>query len=317
MTLLSRIAVPAVIAGSLLASPAFAADKMTLILDWFVNPDHAPIKIAEARGFFAEEGLEVEVVEPADPSDPPKLVAAGKAELAISYQQDLHMAVDEGLPLIRIGTLVDSPLNSLVVLEDGPIKSIADLKGRKVGFSVGGFEEALLGAMLKNVGLSLNDVELINVNWSLSPSVIQGQVDAVIGAFRNFELHQMDIVGHPGRAFFVEEEGFPAYDELIFVANKDNLDDDKLKRFLRAIEKATAYLAANPDESWQAFIEGRSELNDELNKRAWADTIPLFATKASALNEERYQVVPAYLKDYGIITEVKPVSAYAIDLFAN
>ena len=129
-----------------------------------------------------------------------------KADIAVSYQPQLHLHVAQGLPLVRIGTLVATPLNSLVVLADGPISSLGDLKGAKIGYSVDDFETALLGAMLERHGLSLDDVELINVNFSLSPSLIAGQTDAVVGAFRNFELNQMDIVGHPGRAFYVEEQ---------------------------------------------------------------------------------------------------------------
>ncbi len=206
-------------------SSAPAADKLTVLLDWFVNPDHATLVVADERGYFAEAGLEVEIIAPADPNDAPKLVAAGQADVGISYQPQLQIQVAAGLPLARIATIVATPLNSVVVLADGPIRSIADLKGRKVGFSVGGFEDALLKAMLARHGLGLDDVTLVNVNFSLSPSLLSGQVDAVIGAFRNFELNQMDLVGHPGRAFFVEEEGVPAYDELIAVANKTRVGD--------------------------------------------------------------------------------------------
>ena len=110
-------------------------DKLTIGLDWFINPDHAPLIIAQKRNFFKDVGLEVEMIEPADPNDPPKLVAAGKLDLAISYQPQLHIQVDQGLPVVRVGTLVSVPLNSLVVLKDGRIKSIADLKGKNVGFS--------------------------------------------------------------------------------------------------------------------------------------------------------------------------------------
>ena len=214
-----------------LAAPARAADELTLLLDWFVNPDHAPILIAEETGLFEERGLEVEVIAPADPNDPPKLVAAGRADIAVSYQPQLHIQANAGLPLVRVGTLVATPLNTLVVLEDGGIESVADLKGRKVGFSVGGFEDALLGAMLAEHGLSLDDVELVNVNFALSPALLSGQVDAVIGAFRNFELNQLELEGRPGRAFYPEEEGVPPYDELIFIANRGALDDDRLPRF--------------------------------------------------------------------------------------
>ena len=121
------------------SATAAAADKLTVLLDWFVNPDHGPLIVAEQLGYFRAAGLDVEMIAPADPNDPPKLVAAGKADVAVSYQPQLHMQVAQGLPLVRIGTLVATPLNSLVVLRDGPIKKIADLKGRKIGFSVGGF----------------------------------------------------------------------------------------------------------------------------------------------------------------------------------
>ncbi|MGB1026797.1 MAG: ABC transporter substrate-binding protein, partial [Rhodospirillaceae bacterium] len=144
------------------AGPAVAQEEkaeITVLLDWFLNPDHGPLIIAQEKGYFAEQGLEVELIAPADPNDPPKLVAAGQAEIAISYQPQLHIQISEGLPLVRFGTLVATPLNSLVVLEDGPIKAISDLKGKKVGFSVGGFEDALLSAMLKKHGLSLDDIE--------------------------------------------------------------------------------------------------------------------------------------------------------------
>ena len=155
-------------------------DKITIGLDWFINPDHAPLIIAEQRGYFKELGLDVEMIEPADPNDPPKLVAAGKLDLAISYQPQLHIQVDQGLPVVRIGTLVSVPLNSLVVLENGPIKSISDLKGKKIGFSVGGFEEALLSGMLEKYNIKMTDVDLVNINFSLSPSLIAKKVDAVI-----------------------------------------------------------------------------------------------------------------------------------------
>ena len=143
------------------------------------------------------------------------------------------------------------------MLEGGPIKAIADLKGRKIGFSVGGFEDALLGAMLGHHGLKLADVELVNVNFALSPALLSGQVDAVIGAFRNFELNQLALEGRPGRAFYPEEQGVPTYDELIFLANNAALDDPRLGRFLDAVEQGVQYLVNHPDESFALFVKGR------------------------------------------------------------
>ncbi len=298
----------------LVATPAAAQDRMTLILDWFVNPDHGPIIVAQELGYFAEVGLEVEVIAPADPSDPPKMVAAGQADLAISYQPQLHLQVAEGLPLTRVGTLVATPLNCLLVLEDGPINTLSDLAGRSIGFSVAGVEEALLSALLSEGGLTLEDVELVNVNWSLSPAVMSGQVDAVIGAFRNFELNQMDIEGVPGRCFYLEEHGLPPYDELIYVANPEVMDTNRITRFLSATERATQYIVNHPEESWALFAATSAELDDELNARAWVDTLPRFALRPAALDQSRYARFEAFLYKAGLVEGVRPVSAMAVDL---
>ncbi len=291
-----------------------ADDELTVILDWFVNPDHAPLFVAQQRGYFRERGLEVKFIAPADPNDPPKLVAAGKADLAISYQPQLHVQVDRGLPLIRIATLVATPLNCLVVLRDGPVGELGNLKGRKVGFSVGGFEDALLARMLARHGLELGDVELVNVNFSLSPALISGQVDAVIGAFRNFELNQMDIVGKPGRAFYVEEEGVPAYDELIVVAHRDRITEGRLRAFVDALEAGVQYLTNHPEHSWTLFLEANPGLDDELNRRAWRDTLPRFALRPGALDSNRYARFSEFLQQMGLIDRARPASSYAVEL---
>ena len=310
----------ALVAGMMVTgtiAPAAATDKITLLLDWFVNPDHGPIIIAEEKGYFKDAGLDVEVIAPADPADPPKLVAAGRAELAISYQPQLHLQVAEGLPLVRVGTLVATPLNCLLVLEDGPVKSIADLRGGKVGFSVAGVEEALLTTILERNGVGLDEIDLVNVNWSLSPSLMSGQVDAVIGAFRNFELNQMDIEGVKGRCFYLEEEGLPAYDELIYIANRDSMNKDVIRRFLQATELATQYIINHPQESWDIFKSTAKELDDELNKRAWVDTLPRLALRPAALDAGRYVRFEAFLKDAGLLKDTRAVEMLAVDVGAD
>jgi len=295
-------------------APVFAAEKLTVLLDWFINPDHGPLYVAQERGYFKDAGLEVEFKAPADPNAPPKLVAAGKADLAISYQPQLHIHADRGLPLVRIATLVATPLNSLVVLKDGAIKSIADLKGKKVGFSVGGFEDALLSAMLARHKMTLKDIELINVNFALSPALISGKVDAVIGAFRNFELNQLDLKGRAGKAFYVEEEGVPAYDELIVVANRKDLERAEMRKFVNAIEAGVQYLVNHPQESWKLFIKGREKLDDELNRRAWRDTLPRFALRPGALDVNRYDAFAAFLKKQGIVKTTPALDTFAVEL---
>lgn len=293
-------------------SAARAADRLTVLLEWFVNPDHAPLVVAQELGLFEEAGLSVELVPPADPSAPPRLVAAGQAEIAVHYQPNLYLDVAAGLPLVRFGTLIETPLNTLTVLADGPIRSIADLEGKKVGFSVSGFEDALLARMLASDGLAKDDVELVNVNFSLSPSLIAGRVDATIGGFRNFELTQMRIEGHEGRPFFPEEHGVPVYEELIYVTRRDLAGDERLARFLEAVEKATIHLTNHPEEAWQLFIRAYPDLDDELNRQAWLDTLPRFAKRPAALDRGRYERFGAFLEEQGLIEKAPQVDTLAV-----
>ncbi|MDI6027248.1 ABC transporter substrate-binding protein [Corticibacterium sp. UT-5YL-CI-8] len=308
------LALAAGLALAALPVPASAADKLSVLLEWFVNPDHAPLVVAQELGYFADEGLEVELTPPADPSAPPRLVAAGQADIAVHYQPNLYLDVGAGLPLVRFGTLVETPLNTVTVLADGPIKTLADLKGKTVGFSVAGFEDAMLGQMLKGAGLSKDDVKLVNVNFSLSPSLIAGRVEATIGGFRNFELAQMRIEGHEGRAFYPEEHGVPAYDELIFVTRKELAADPRLPRFLAAVEKGAIWLTNHPDEAWKLFIKAHPDLDDELNRQAWAATLPRFAKRPAALDRGRYERFGAFLREQGLIKSAPAVDAIAVSL---
>jgi len=308
MRMLIRLSAVLVLAS--LALPAAAQDKVRLLLDWFVNPDHAALVIAKQRGFFAKQGLDVELIAPADPSAPPKLVAAGQAEYAVSYQPTLQMLAAEGLPLVRIGVLVAQPLNALVALEDGPVKAIADLKGRKIGYSIAGFEEALLGAILEKAGLTLKDVTLVNVNFALTTALMSKQVDAVIGAFRNFELNELALDKAKGHMWAVEANGVPTYDELILLAKRETVDVARTRKLLAAIAEATAWLQANPDEAWGIFSKSGKELDNELNKLAWRDTLPFLAGDPTELDRNRYQVFADFLVKRGLIKQAPPLDSY-------
>lgn len=293
-------------------------EKISLMLDWFVNPDHATLVVAQQKGFFKKHGIEVELIEPADPSMPSKLVSANKVDMAISSQPYLHLHVSEGLPLARIGTLASSPLVCLVTLKDSGITSLADLKGKTIGYSadsVNGLNENLLTAMLHSVGIKPDELTWINVNWSLSPSLISGKVDAVFGAFRNFELNVLSLENQKAIAFYPEEHGVPAFDELIFVVNKDRLSEKKFDLFLTALEEATVYTLNHPEEAWNAFTSYKpKELDNELNRLAWRDTLPYLALRPRALDINRYQRMSEFLQKYNMVKTAPTLSEYAVEL---
>jgi putative hydroxymethylpyrimidine transport system substrate-binding protein len=295
-----------------LAQPAFAQnrDKLTLLLDWFVNPDHAPILVAKERGIFTKHGLDIEIVEPSDPSAPPRLIAAGQGDIAISYQPSFTRAVKNGIPVIRAGTLIATPLNTLTVLADGPIKTLADLRGRTIGYSGSGIHDMMLKTMLKSVGMTEKDVTLVNVNFSLSIALVSGRADAIIGGYRNFEATEIELAGKKPKMFFPEEHGVPAYDELIYIVKQDRFGDAKFDRFMAAIEEATVVLLNDPQGTFQDAIKAYPKLNDELNRRAWRDTLPRFQASPKAVDPDRYIRVAEFMKAAGVIDKVEPVERY-------
>lgn len=310
MKLFKNMAAFAILASASIS--AFAESKnLTLMLDWFVNPNHGPVVIAQQRGYFKDQGLKVEIQEPADPSTPPKLVAAGKVDLAISYQPNLIIDVAAGLPLIRSATLIATPLNTLMVLAKGDIKNLADLKGKKIGIAISGNEEAIIGTMLKGAGVAYSDVEIINIGWALSSSLASAKVDAIWGGLRNFESNQLALEGYDAKAFFPEEHGVPAYDELIFVANAKSYDVDAIKGFNAALEKATTYIVNHPEQAWTEFVAYSPDtLNNELNRRAWRDTLSRFALRPTAIDHNRYDSYAQFMFDSGIISKLPKASDY-------
>lgn len=296
------------------SAPARAADKLTVLLEWFVNPDHAPLVVADRLGLFEKAGLDVELVAPSDPSSVPRLVAAGQADVGVHYQPALYLDHAAGLPIVRFATLVETPLNGVTVLADGPVRTLADLKGRKIGYSVSGFETALLGRMLSHAGVAMDDVETVNVNFALTPSLIGGKVDATVGGFRNFELTQMRLEGSEGRIFFPEEHGVPAYDELILVTRRALENDGRLPRFLDALQEASLYLANHPQEAWKLFIAAYPDLDNALNRQAWHDTLPRFAKRPAALDRRRYDRFGAFLAEQKLIDKAPALDEINIEV---
>lgn len=301
---------------SLISANALAADKeMTLMLDWFVNPNHGPIVIAKERGYFKQQGLKVNIQEPADPSTPAKLVAAGKVDMAISYQPSLTIDVAAGLPLIRSATLIATPLNTLMVLDNGKNEKLADLKGKKIGIAISGNEGATVGTMLAQEGVQLSDVQMINVGWALSSSLASGKVDAIWGGLRNFESNQLALEGYKAKSFYPEEHGVPAYDELVFVANAQSYDKDMIQAFNRALQQATTYIVNHPETSWKEFVAYAPDtLDNELNHRAWKDTLTRFALRPSAVDLKRYDDYAKFMFDKKIIETLPKAKDYVPSL---
>ncbi|QHC37062.1 ABC transporter substrate-binding protein [Komagataeibacter xylinus] len=305
----------AIVACMLMTRPALAAgQQVTVVLDWFLNADHASLLAAQYSGAFTRHGLDVKLIAPADPGSPPRLVAAGQADLAVSYQAQLGMLADQDIPLVRVGTLIDTPLNVLITGAD--IHGLADLKGKTIGISMPGVDDASLDAMLHSVGLGVNDVRQVNVNFQLEQALISHAVDGVIGAVRTYELLDLQQKGIRVSAFYPEEHGVPISDELIFLAARAHGHDAWVKAFMEALAEGTNTLINHPDAILAQAIHDHPELDTPLNRAAWQATLPRLCKQPALLNRPRYEAFAAFLHAHGLMTHDIALGQYALDPFS-
>lgn len=305
-------------AAAAFAAPAAAraatAQKFTVILDWFINPDHAPLFAARYCGAFARAGLDVKLIAPTDPDLPPRLLAAGKADACLSYQPQLYLLVDQGLPVRRTGTLIDKPLNTLTALGASGIKTLGDLRGKKIGYSVAGMETVQIATMLKSAGLKLSDVTLVNINFNLVTSLQSKEVDAVIGTYRTYEDIQLAQAGLDPVIFFPEHYGVPPSEELILLTATDGLKNPALPRFLAALKEGAAALLADPDKMLARFLKDNPSLNDKLDIASWHALPAYFAKDPAALDAPRYLAYRDFMASNGLIKAARPLADYAVQV---
>ena len=293
-----------------LGRPARAADRLTVILDWFINANHESLFAAQYCGDYARAGLDVRFIAPADPSSPPRLLAAGEADLAVSYQTELPFLAAAGLPVVRVATLLDQPLEVLMTLPGYGIRSLADLKGRRIGTAVGPGEDATLNAMLQSAGLKPTDIRRVQINFQVEQALMSHSVDAVMGGMRNYELIDLQQRGLSPIAFRPEQHGVPPYDELILLARRDNAADPKIARFLAALRAGTARLQADPGFVWRKFAAAHPDLDTSLNRAAWTATLPMLPADPAHLDLPRYETFQRFLVAHGALSHAVPVTTY-------
>jgi putative hydroxymethylpyrimidine transport system substrate-binding protein len=254
------------------------ATEISLMLDFFPNADHAGIYAAEAGGHFEDAGLKVAIRQPPDPAAPIKQVAAGRVDLAVSYEPEVLRARDQGLKVISVGALVRKPLTSIISLPRAKIRAPKDLDGKRVGFAGIDYQEAYLRTILLNAGVDPNGVKLRDVGFSLSPALLTKKVDAVIGAFWNYEGTDLRLKKRKPRIIKVDEAGVPTYDELVLVANESALERDsgRLRAFIGALARGTRDLERDPDAAIQGLLRANPDLEPKLQREVVKVTLPLF-----------------------------------------
>jgi putative hydroxymethylpyrimidine transport system substrate-binding protein len=259
--------------------------RVDLVLDYLPNADHAPIYAAQASGAFKAAGLDVRIQTPSDPAAPLKLVAAGRADIAISYEPELLLARDKGAHLASIGALVQKPLTSIISL-DGKVKTPKDLKGTKVGTAGIPYQSAYLKTIAKDASVDPSSFHEINVGFNLVPSMLSKKVDATLGAFWNVEGVQLQREHKKPTIIRMEQAGVPTYQELVFVADNDRLQQkgvgDVMRRFLQAVSRGAKAVKADPNVGADALVKADANLDRGFALATVKATLPVFFPENTA-----------------------------------
>jgi putative hydroxymethylpyrimidine transport system substrate-binding protein len=292
--------------------------RVELMLDYFPNADHAGVYAAQAGGHFEQAGLDVEIRQPPDPAAPLKQLAAGRVDLAISYEPEVLRARDQGLNVVSVGALVQKPLTSIVSLPEAKIRKPADLEGKTVGTAGIDYQHAYLETVLREAGVDPSSVKERNVGFGLSPALLTGKVDAVLGAFWNYEGTELKLRGKRPQIIRIEDAGVPTYNELVLVANEDALerDGDKIRAFIGAVSRGTRELRRDPDGAIDGLLEANPDLDPKLQRAVVDVTLPLFFPPEGEpfgwQDPEQWDAFSAWMKDNNLL-EQPPDPAASFD----
>jgi putative hydroxymethylpyrimidine transport system substrate-binding protein len=254
-------------------------ESVRVMLDFFPNADHAGLYAAQGTGAFRKAGLDVSLQAPSDPSAPLKLLAAGKVDLAISYEPELLLARDKGQQLVAVGALVQKPLTSVMSIGRKAISDPKQLAGKTVGTAGIPYQSAYLKAILGQAGVDPAGVKEVNVGFNLVPAMLSGRVDATLGAFWNYEGVQLAQQRKRPKIIRMEKAGVPTYNELVIVARRDELDTEggaKVRRFLRALAQGMKALKQDPATGIDPLLRANRDLDRRLQEASVRATMPVF-----------------------------------------
>ncbi|MEA4826163.1 MAG: ABC transporter substrate-binding protein [Clostridium sp.] len=257
-------------------------EDVDLVLDWYPNALHSFIYAAIENGYFKEEGLNVHIKFPSNPTDPLALPAAGKATLGIYYQPDVIISrANEKVPVKCIGTIVQSPLNVIISLKEKNINSPKDLSGKTVGFSGNPLNTEYVKTMVKADGGDPNSVKIVDVGFELLSSMITKKVDATTGGLINHEVPVLKHEGHEINYFDPSKYGVPNYYEAIFVTSDNTLKEkpETLRKFMKACQKGFDFMKNNPDKSLKILLDNQQKDNFPLIEAVEKESINVLLPK--------------------------------------
>ena len=260
--------------------------NVQVIADWLPWALHGPFMMAqdEWKGYYADEGIEVELILPATSADPLKLVGAGKVDIAMNYLPDVLVARESGVPVVSIATTLRPLPTGFHVLPESKIMGPKDLKGRTVGVAAFPSARAEMSQVLESVGLSEDDLKVVDPGYAGVELMLAGKLDADWTALITTNPYIVDPIleaeGRPPARFYLNRDyGVPNYYYQLLVANEEwaKQNPSTVCRFLRATGKGHAAFYKNPDAVMMQIFKDNDaftlEANVGMNQGIWNDWI--------------------------------------------
>lgn len=292
--------------------------QLTLMLDWYLSPQHAALIVAKERALFAAQGLEIELLTPADPSIAIKLLAAGEVDLALTRQPLLHLHAHDGAPITRIATLIETPLNAVIVAGEAPAPAaVADaLADLHYGYSTREGRDVLVEQLLPRSVRQVDDfVAPESVHFDAADALRSSRVDAIADGFFHTLPQQLASDGIVTHTVRYSDIDIPRHDGLILLANSDSVARQATtwSRVLIALEEASNWMIEHPEEAWTLLVTTHPVLDNPINQEAWDDLLRRVALSPAALDERRYAAFESYLQSAGVTENSIPVTRLAVN----
>ncbi len=245
------------------------AQKVTLILDWFPNTNHSGLYTAVSKGYFAANGIDVDIQSPSDPSASMKLVGAGKAEFGISYQPAVEIARTQDIPVVSVAAILQHNTAAYAVKSNKGTTRPKEFEGKKFGSSGLAQVEPTLRTFMQCDGGDLNKVEIVNVGQKLSPALLSDQVD-VISMLPAWEGIELEGRGNQLSYFPQVKYCVPDLYTLVFIAGEQTIAEkpDVVRRFLAAATQGYEYAVNNPAEAADILIKASPELDQNTVRKS-------------------------------------------------
>jgi putative hydroxymethylpyrimidine transport system substrate-binding protein len=302
--------------GGLPTAGAAELTKITFVQEWPVADGFwTPWILGKEKGYYAEEGIDLDIVAPPTVADTMKFVGTGRAEVGFTTVMDIIFAKEQGAPVKAIARYGRGN-NWGILTKEGNKITVADLKGKTVGIYNDAWTKAQLSLMLKSANLTLDDITMVAAADDTVPLLLQDKVDAITG-ITNAEATEMVVVGKQTPEFLpATEHGVPNTPIFMLAANEDWLakNPELAKGFLRATLKSIQYAVKNTDEGLAAFQKAFAKAYDPAYiGQQWKDTIPQFGDAGAdvmTLNDADWVALLDAVKGLDIVKEVLPAADY-------